>query len=883
MLSRIREIAARFQAFWRPAPLDRDFDSEIASHIQFAVEENLQKGMSAQEAERQARISFGGPQQSKESHRDSRGFPQLESFFRDFLLAVRTLRISPGFTTAAVLTLALGIGANSAIFSVANGVLFRDLPFKEPRRLVLLWSTSSDSARDQLSFTDIDDYRTQNHSLEGIVPFGTWSATFLGNGTPEHIDGVQVADGYFALLGANFHLGRGFLPEEQIPGKDQVIVLTYDLWQRRFGADETIVGKQVRLGSKQYTIIGVTARDFPVLPSTLVDGHPQFYRPVAEIHEDKERTSRHLRAIARLKSGISLRAAQEDVSLINRRMAAQFPNDYSTVGARVISLHDDLSSGLRPALLVLSGAIGFLLLIACANVANLLLARAIGRQNELAIRSALGARRSQIVRQMLIESLALACFGGVGGIAFAAVATRLAVVLGSRVIPQLLAVSLDTRVLVFTAALSLATGFVFGSLPAWQASAVSRSDKLRTGSRGSTTAHLRLRNILAVTEIALALVLLAGAGLLIRSFAKLYSVDRGFRTDHLLTMDLSLPSSRYPAGTVKPAQFYRDLMSRVSALPGVDSAGAVSILPLGTNFDTAGTEPEGLAHGPGEMPYPERYVVSPGYFSAMELRLVKGRFLSESDTDSSPLVALVSQTAARRWWPGQDPIGKRIMPPGSDADHHPWRAVVGVVQDVKQAGLDAPATAQIYLPHAQYAIGSLTLVVHSTVAPLSLTAPIREQLFTIDPEIAASNISTMEEVLANSVASQRFSTALLGTLAGFGLILSSIGIYGVLSYGVLQRTREIGIRMTLGATSRRIVSLIMAQGVKLLAVGLAVGFIAALFLTHFMSSLLFGVTANDPLTYVAIFIFLSFAALLSCYLPARRASRLNPLVALRYE
>ncbi|HLZ13021.1 MAG TPA: ABC transporter permease [Candidatus Acidoferrum sp.] len=883
MLDSLRQFAARLRSFFSPRSLDNELESEMATHLQFATEENLRRGMAPQEAARQARISFGGPQQSKESHRDSRSFPLLEFFLRDFLIALRTLRNSPGFTAAAVLTLALGIGANSAIFSVASGVLFRDLPFKEPRRLVLLWSTSSDSARDQLSFTDLDDYRSQNHSLEDIVPFGTWSATFLGNGTPERIDGVQVGDGYFSLLGANFRLGRGFLPEEQVPGKDQVLVLTYELWQRRFAADESIVGKQVRLGSKQYSVVGVTARDFPVLPPTLVDGHPQFYRPVAETHDDNERRSRHLRAIARLKAGVSLQPAQTDLSLINRRLAAQFPNDYSTVGVRVTSLHDDLSSGFRPALFVLSGAIGFLLLIACANVANLLLARAIGRQNELAIRSAVGARRSQIVRQMLIESLALACFGGAAGIAFAAVATKLAVVLGARVIPQLLTVSLDARVLVFTAALSLATGFVFGSLPAWQASAVSANDTLRAGNRGTTTAHLRLRNILAVTEIALALVLLAGAGLLIRSFAKLYSVDRGFRTDHLLTMDVSLPSSRYPEGTPKPAQFYRNLISRVSALPGVASAGAVSILPLGTNFDTAGTEPEGLVHGPGETPYPERYIVSPGYFSAIGIRLVKGRLLSESDTDSSPLVALVSQTAARRWWPGQDPIGKHIMPPGFDSNRPPWRTVVGVVQDVKQAGLDAPATAQIYLPHSQYATGSLTLVVHSSVAPLSLTSPVRQQLLAIDPEIAASNITTMEEVLSNSIASQRFSTALLGALAGLGLILSSIGIYGVLSYGVLQRTREIGIRMTLGATNRRIVSLVMGHGVKILAVGLAVGFVAALFITRLMSSLLFGVTANDPLTYVGIFVFLSFSALLACYLPARRASRLNPLVALRHE
>lgn len=883
MFSNLRALFSRMKTVFRRNAVERELDAEIDSHLRFAIEDNLSKGMSAEEAQRQARIRFGGPQQSKESHRDARGLSSLEAFGRDLLFSLRALRKAPVFTVGAVLTLALGIGANSAIFSVANAVLLRDPAYRDPRQLVLLWGTGRDSARDQLSFTDIDDYRAQNHSFENIVAFGNWSATFIGNGTPERINGMQVADRYFSMMGAKFFLGREFNAQEQIPGKDNVIILTSELWKRRFGSDLQIVGKQVRLNSKIYVVVGVTAGDFPMLPSTLVDGHAQFYRPVAEVHDDKERSSRHLRAIARLRSGATMASAQSELKLINQRLALQFPEQYAQTGIRTVRLGDDLSADLKPALLLLSGGIAFLLLIACANVSNLLLTRAIGRQNELAIRSAVGARRIQLIRQILAECLLLALLGGLSGGGLAFCCTRLIVALGSGAIPQLASVPIDSNVLVFTFSISLATGLIFGLLPAWQASSAQPSEKLRDNSRGSTAPHQSLRNILAVTEIALALVLLAGAGLLIRSFAKLYSVDRGFRTDHILTMDVSLPQSVYPENSPKPIQFYRTLVSQVSELPGVEAAGAVSILPLGINFDTAGTDPEGFPHNPGDYPFPERYVVNPGYFQSMGLHLIGGRFLAESDTEASPLVALISQTAARRWWPGQDPIGRRIMTPDFGSATPPWRTVVGVVQDVKQAGLDAAPTEQIYLPHSQYAIGALTLVVRTQGDPTALTNPMLRKLAGIDANVAASNVATMDQVLANSVASRRFSVAILGALAGLGLILSSIGVYGVLSYGVLQRTREFGIRMAIGASRKSIVSLVVGQGARLLFAGLAIGLIGAFLLTRLMTSLLFGISANDPATYFAIIVFLSLSALLACFIPGRRASRVDPAIALRHE
>jgi putative ABC transport system permease protein len=808
----------------------------------------------------------------------------MTGVFQDLRYALRQLRKSPGFATVAIATLALGIGANTAIFSIANGVLLRDLPYQDPQRLALLWNIGrGDDNRDQLSFTDIDDYRSQNDVFENVVTFGNWSATFTGAGDPARIPGMQVGNGYLSLMRVQPMLGRDFLPDEQIEGKDQVIILTYGLWQSRFAGDPQVVGRQISLSGRPYTIIGVTPKDFPMLPTTLVDGPAQFYRPVAEKHDDKERLSRHLRAMARLKPGVTVEQAQSDLEVINHGLAKQFPDEYSTTGVRVVKLRDDIAAGLRPALWMLLGAIGFLLLIACANLSNLLLVRGIGRQKEVAIRSALGADRARIVQYVLTESVLLALCGGMVGILLAFWSTKFIVTIGTKVIPQLVGVSLDGRVLAFTAGLSLATGLLFGLVPALRLSGFTLSDALKEGARSSGAAHDTFRKVLAVSEIALSLVLLAGAGLLLRSFSKLYGVDPGFRSDHLLTMDIGLPSAKYLAGTEKPLAFYRELLGRINALPGVESAGAVNVLPLGTNFDTAGTEPEGFVHGPGETPYPERYIVTPGYLAAVGIRLVRGRLFSDADRESAPLVVLISDTAAERWWPNQDPIGRRVKVPGFDVGAQPWRTVVGVVRDVKQAGLDAPQTMQIYLPHAQYRNGYLTLVVRTKSDPMSLAAEVRRQVMQVDPEQAVSNIATMDQVLSDSIVSRRFSATLLGILAGLGLLLAAIGVYGVISYGVSQRTREIGIRIALGAKRKDVLSLVVAQGMKLLLLGVGAGIVSALLLTPALSSLLFGVSPSDPVTFAGSAIFLAAVALFACYIPARRAAKVDPMVALRSE
>ncbi|HXW93388.1 MAG TPA: ABC transporter permease [Terriglobales bacterium] len=808
----------------------------------------------------------------------------MEGLIQDIRYGWRMLRKNPGFVAVAMITLALGIGANTAIFSVVDAALLRDLPYRNPQQLVLLWGDEKrGDSRDQLSFTDIDDYRSQSHVFENVVAFGNWSATFTGGDEPARISGMLVGDGYFSLMRVKPLLGRDFLPEEQIDGKDYVIILTYGLWQRRFGGDPRVVGQQISLSGRRYTVVGVAPKVFPMLPTTLVDGPAQFYRPVAEKHDDQERDSRHLRAMARLKPGVSVQQAQSDLELVNHRLAQRFPNQYSTTGVRVVRLQDDLAAGPRPALLVLLGAIGFLLLIACANVSNLLLARAISREKEIAVRSALGAGRLRLVRQVLLESVLLAFSGGALGILLAILSTDVIVAIGAKVIPQLLGVSVDARVLAFAAGLSLITGLLFGLVPALRISTVTFHDTLKQGTRSAYSPHKTFQHALAVSEIALALVLLAGAGLLLRSFSKLRAVNPGFRSDHLLTMRIGLSSVKYPPGSVKPVAFYRELLTRIQALPGVESAGAVSILPLGGDFDTASAEPEGLAYGPGEAPYPERYIVTPGYLFALRIGLVRGRLLNEADGETSPLVVLVSETAAQRWWPNQDPIGRRVKMPGFDQGPRPWRTVVGVVNDVKQAGLNAPHTMQIYLPHAQYGNGYLTLVVRTESDPLSLAGQVRQQILKLDPEQAASNIASMDQVLSDAVAAERFSAALLSALAALGLLLASVGVYGVLSYGVSQKTREIGIRMALGALQRDVLSLEVGHGMKLLLTGVGAGMVAALLLTRLMSGLLYGVSPSDPATFGGVVLCLALAAVLGCYLPARRAARVDPMIALRHE
>jgi putative ABC transport system permease protein len=810
----------------------------------------------------------------------------MESLLRDLRYGIRMLLSRPLFTAMAVLSVALGIGANTAIFSVVNALLIKSLPYPEPDRLVLAWGVETDTRlnnRSQVSATDVADYRAQNSVFEDITTYGNWSATFTGGGEPERVNGMQVGDGYFSIMRGTPMLGRDFSPEDQIDGKDSLIVLGYGLWQRRFGGDPGVVGCQISLSGRPYTVVGVMPQSFSPLPASLVDYRAEFYRPVAEQYDDRERSSRHLRAIGRLRSGITMQQAQTDLSTIAARLEQQHPATDSNYGIRLISLADDTIGGLRPSLLMLLGAVGFVLLIGCANVANMLLARATARHKEIAVRSALGARRSRLMRQFLTESVILSAMGGTLGLALAWFGTSLIDALGAQAFPQLGGTEIDPRVLGFTLTVSLLTGIIFGLAPALSASRFDMNAALKDGGRGSgSAAHNPVRSALVVSEVAMSVVLLAAAGLLIKSVARLRDVDPGFNAKNVLTMDLSLPSIRYSEPSLQ-AGFYTRLFERIEALPGVESAGLVSVLPLGKNFDGRALAIEDHPRPEGQEMSADLYVVTPGYLRAGGIHLLRGRMLSAEDTENAPFAALINEKMADELWPGQDPLGKRIRFPGLPGQPIKWRSIVGIVGDVKQYALDREDNLQFYLPEDQFPFQSGSLVVRAQTDAASLTSAVRGEVRALDPDLPVYNVATMDDLLSNSISLRRFSMVLLGIFALIALTLAATGIYSVISYSVSQRTREIGVRMALGASRRDVLKLVLAQGMLPAAIGSVAGLVAAAVLTRFMTSLLFGVSPTDPLTFVAIISMLASVALMACYVPARRAMTTDPMTALRYE
>jgi putative ABC transport system permease protein len=792
---------------------------------------------------------------------------------------------SPGFTAAAVISLALGIGANTAIFSVINAVLLKSLPYDGPDSIMLVWGDrpSRNEARGQVSATDVHDWRARNTVFEEITTYSDWSAIMSENDEPERVPGMQVGDGYFAVMRGSPLIGRVFLPEEQEEGKDFVIVLSHGLWQRRFGGDPEVVGKTVLLSSRPYTVVGVMPADFKPLPTSLVTVTPQFYRPVAEAYDEEARGSRHLRAIARLKPVARIEQAQAEMSLIARQIEQEHPDSNTDYGVRVTSLTEDTVGTLRPALLLLLGAVAFVLLIACANVGNLLLARSTARQREIAIRAALGAGRARLVRQFLTESVMLALGGGGLGLLFALWGNGAIEAIGSKVIPLLNNIEINMPVLAFTLVISFVTGIAFGLAPALHVSSPDLNESLKEGGRGTGAGvHTRLRSVLVVSEVALALVLLVSAGLLIKSVVRLRDVDPGFNPENVLTMDVWLPRAKY-RDSQKWVAFYDQITSRIEALPSVRDAGLVSVLPLGSNFDGRAIQVEDHPVQRGEEPEAELYITTPGYLEAMHIGLLKGRSFDERDAEGAPLVALVSEAMVERYWPDQDPIGKRIRFPGSESRPEPWRTIVGVVSDVKQRALDAERAMQMYLPEAQYPTSALTLVVRTASDPASMAAAVSGEIRAVDKDQPVSNVATMEQLRWDSISLRRFSMLLLGIFAAVALTLAAIGIYGVISYSVTQRTREIGIRMALGAQRRHIFKVVVGQGMIMALIGIAVGLAVALALTRVMSSLLFGVAATDPGVFTIIPLLLGGVALLASYIPARRATKVDPMIALRYE
>ena len=814
----------------------------------------------------------------------------METLWQDLRYGVRMLGRSPGLTIVAVLTLALGIGANTAIFSVLNAVLLKSLPYSEPDRLVMVWGNERavNNSRAQVSATDVMDWRVQNHVFEDVTTVsGFYTPTLTGSGEPERIPAEIVGDGYFQIMHGKPLLGRVFLPEENIDGKDDVVVLTFGLWQRRFSGDPSVIGKSILLNSRPHIVVGVMPPDFRSLPFSILNGPPaELYRPVGENYADKDRSSRHLRAIARLKPGVTVRQARADMDAIASRIEKEHPKESTAYGVHVVSLQEDLVGGIRPALLLLFGAVGLVLLIACANVANLLLARSAARQREIAVRAALGAARTRLIRQFLTESILLALAGGLLGILFALWGTSLIESVGAKVIPSLTSVEINLSVLSFTLALSLLTGVIFGVAPALNVTRLNLNDVLKEGGRASGAASGRnpLRSSLVISEVALALVLLVAAGLLIRSLSQLRQMNPGFNPSNLLTMNVPLPSAKYPKDADR-LTFYKRMIERVEALPGVQSAGIVSVLPMGTNFDGRALQVEDRPKPPGQELSVATFIATPGYLRAMQIPLQKGRIFAETDVESSAPVALVSETMARNLWPGENPLGKHLRISGSDRpiEQLEWRSVAGVVSDVKQDRLDAPGEMQLYVPEAQMVNSYMTLVVRTRVNPSSLTAAVREQIHVLDKDQVVYGIATMDQLLSDSLALRRFSMLLLGMFAGVALLLAAVGLYGVISYTVGQRTHEFGIRMALGAQSGDVLRLVVRHGFTLVLAGLAAGILAALALTRLLSSLLFGISATDPATFAIVTLVLSTVALVACYVPALRATKVDPMVALRYE
>jgi putative ABC transport system permease protein len=809
----------------------------------------------------------------------------MAGLFDDLRYAARTLRKSPGFTAVALLTLALAIGATTSVFTVVNAVLVRELPYKNGSGLVLLWSTQQRAGavrqRSQVSFPDVEDWRKLNHSVEDIAAYAAWDEAVTGQGEAERISTLRVSPEFVGVMGEQPLLGRAFAANENLDAKASVAVLSYGLWQRKFGKDPNILGKTFSLNSTTFSVIGVMPQDFRSLPVSLVETPVELYQPLSREYLDQIRSGRHLRAIGRLKPGITVQSAQAETDVIARQLERQYP-DYNTGrGVRVVKLQDDLVRNLRTGLLVLQVAVCMVVLIACANLANLLLSRSTVRRKEMAIRAAVGAGRARLVRQMLTESLLLGALGGAAGLLLAVWGVHVLEAIGAKVIPELTDVTMDLRVLGFTAAISLLSGVVFGMAPAAQISIGSLADALRAGGRSTSDSAGRktFRDVLVVSEMALALVLLISAGLLMNSFRHLRAVHPGFDATNVLTASVSMPAAKYPLGEQR-ARFIREVMTRLRQLPGVRYASGVSVLPESSNFNQMNMDIQGRVFSQGDKPSLDQYDVTPDYFRQLGIPLLDGRLISEQDDRNHPNVALINQTAARLLWPGQNPIGAKIH---TGATEEPWRTIVGVVGDVYQYGLDSQKTMQLYYPYDQDADFDMTLLVGSNSDPSGLGSAVRQAVFAVDKDLPVADIQPLDQVLADSMAGRRFSMLLLALFASGALALAAVGIYGVISYSVTQRTNEFGIRVALGAQTRDVLALVLKQSMLLILAGTVIGLAASFGLTRLLSSLLFGVGATDLPTFAVVSLLLIGVAMLASFVPARRAAQVDPMVALRWD
>jgi putative ABC transport system permease protein len=882
-------LSARVRALFRREAVINDIAEELRLHIEMETEANIRRGMSHEDARREALRLFGNPGSIKDAAYQVRGGGMLEALLQDIRYGARVLVKHKGFTAVAVLTLALGIGANTAIFSVVNELLLRPLPYKDADRIVMLWETSPKSmSGGPTSRINFRAWREQGTTFESMAAFTDQRLNLTGIGEPEEIAAQFATPELFHVLGIEPILGRGTTEEDARPGAPDVAVLSYGFWQRRFGGDPKIIDKLIMLNGSPFTVIGVMPTGFQLyLKKWSSTGRPAELWTVLDMPTEGDAAThgRFLSVVARMKPGVTLEQAGAEMKTVMARLGEDALAYNKGRSAMVIPLREQFVGNVRPALLILLGAVGFVLLIACANVANLLLSRAAAREKEIALRTALGASRMRIVRQLLTESLLLALLGGLLGLMLAWWGIGGLVMISPPDLINLQGVGINVTVLVWTLGIALVTGIIFGLVPALEATRLNLNDALKEGSKGAGgqgSRSQRLRSALVIAEVALALVLLVNAGLLVKSFVRLQKIDTGFDTENVLTMVERLPASKYKEDSQKVA-YFRQAIERIRSLPGIRSVGIVSYLPLygGPGAATSVSIEGRPAPPPDQHLTTDVRAADRGYFDTMGIPILRGRNFTDIEDSEARHIALISESFARQHFPGEDPIGKRIAVNMFDKPNP--TEIVGVVGDVRYGSVTDEAKPTVYFPHSELTHSFMTLVIRTQDDPAAMAPAVVRELRMIDPDQPVSDVRTMNQVMADTLARARFNTLLLGLFAGLATLLAAVGIFGVMNYSVALRTREIGIRMALGAQPARVLMLILKQGLLLTLIGIGIGLAGSLALTRVVSSLLFGVEATDPVTLAAIALLLMVVSLVACYIPARRATRIDPMLALRYE
>jgi putative ABC transport system permease protein len=893
----LRKWASRLGGAFNKTQHDRDLAEEIESHLQLHIDDNLRTGMSPAEARRQALLKFGGIESTKESYRDRAGLPFIETLFHDVRFALRMLRKNPGFTAIAVLTLSLGIGASTAVFSLVDAVLLKPLPYPHYERIVFPWRQSPQGLN--LGYNEIPwgrpEFRViaqESKTFQSLGAFQGDSFNLTGSGDPIRLDGLRASAGFFPALGVSPLLGRTFSFDEDQPGHQHSVVLGYQLWRDRFGADSAILGRSIELNGEGYIVIGVMPRGFAFPRAEEMPGgftfapEAQLWIPLALSHAPRMPAEDDLLAVVgRLKPGIGVDQGQAEMNLFTQRFETQNPGGKGWFNTRVTPISRQIAGDTRRPLLLILCAVVVVLLIACSNVASLLLTRSLGRKREFILRTALGANNRRLIRQLLTESLLLATFSGFLGVLLANAAIHFVKILGPSNIPRLGETNLDLRVLAFALAVSFCAGILFGLAPAIAVSRKNLIESLKAGGQRSGESHpnARLRNALLVSEVALAFALVIAAGLLTQSFFHLLHVDPGFTAERVLTFELSLPATRY-SDQPRTTALYQNVLQKLRALPAVESAGIIETLPMGGATESTGIRiPGHIPADKNETPYSNYTVASPGYFVTVGTRLLRGRDFLASDTADSLPVTIINNAMAKKFWPGSDPLGKQVGP-GSTL--YPAATIIGIVADTKRLSLreePAPEMFVLYNQKVWPSLLTMDVVLRTKIDPASASASARQAIHSVDPDLPLAKISTLETLLDESVTQQRFAMLVLGVFGALALLLASIGMYGVISYSTMQRTPEIGIRMALGAQPRNVLAMVLTHGARLAALGIAIGVAAALAMSHLLSSFLFGVPPADPATFAAVALVLSAVALFACYIPARRAMRVDPAVALRHE